>query len=96
MGLLPVQVHPEVLSRDRGKQLHFQVLLWKHLRYSCVCDCVYSLVEVYLLGILLKETASFALPMSPAGPQGCATHVLSSIFILLVALLLNLYAIMPQ
>lgn len=48
LGLLQVKVHPEVLSRDGVKQLYFEVLLWKHLKHSYVCDRVYRLLEKYL------------------------------------------------
>lgn len=63
---LQVKVHPEVLSRDSVKQLYFEVLSWKHLKHSYVCDRVYRLVEIYLpdIWVPLKKTAFRALPTS--------------------------------
>lgn len=69
---LQVKVHPEVLSRDSVKQLYFEVLSWKHLKHSYVCNRVYRLVEIYLpdIWVLLKKTAFCALPTSLATPPG--------------------------
>lgn len=98
-GLLQGQVHPEVLSRDRVKQFHFKVpFVETPQTFLCLGARLQpgGSESAGHIRVLLKEKASSTHPTSPAGPQGCATRVLSGVFILLVGLPLNLYAIMPQ
>lgn len=99
MGLLPVQVHPDCSTQQgQGKAAPFPGPVVETPQCLWLCLQSGGSVSAGQIRVLLKETASCALPMSPATllaprdvPPVCCLVFLSSWLVFS-----SLYAITPQ